>query len=69
MLSNEQVNDPSITVVNKRVRQALLDPVFKTAQHAENMLRNQTEMTAVKNLMHRYALQFIIPQLLKDPQC
>lgn len=41
MLSNAQVNDPSVTVVNKRVRQAVLDPVFKTAQHAENVLRNQ----------------------------
>lgn len=45
------MNDPSVPVVNKRVREAPLDPVFKTAQHAENVLRNQSEMTAVKNLM------------------
>lgn len=62
------MNDPFVTVVNKRVRQAVHDPVFKTAQHAENVLRNQSEMTAMETLMHRYALQSIIPQLLKDPQ-
>lgn len=42
------MNDPSVPVVNKRVRQAGLDPVFKTARHAKNVLRNQSEMTAVK---------------------
>lgn len=68
MLSNAQVNDPFVPVVIKRVRQAALNSVFETAQSAENVLRNQREMTAVKILMHRYSLQSIIPQLLKDPQ-
>lgn len=45
------MNDPSVPVVNKRVREAPLDPVFITAQHAENVLRNQSEMTTVKNLI------------------
>lgn len=68
MLSNAQVNYPSVPVVNKRVKEAVLDPAFKTAQHAENVLRNQSDTTAVKNLMYSYSLQSIIPQLLKDPQ-
>lgn len=67
MLSNAQVNDPSVPVVNKRVRQAGLDPVFKTARHAKHVLRNQSEMTAVKIFTHRYTLQSTIPQLFKEP--